>query len=241
MSINKLIENCFNDEGKNSLINFYQELQKTTFYYIDRYQSKKINSKINYPSDNFPALLIEDSNKIVLPIFSSIKDLNLWTDSQFSYKEISFDNLANITKDEDIWLIINAGSDFYKELSPWEVSKVKAGDIDEIIEDILVREIEDTEKLLYQIELPKIESKLNNIFKKNKKINLAWIITDQETNYLGVKVQDLDITIKELENIILKEIETDLIGGSPFKIIIEDPSFKLALGMFEQFAPFYTK
>lgn len=134
--LNNLIEEALSGSYE-SAKKFFQVLLKAELTAIDRYSPKLSNSKADYPSSTFPYYSVYHDAKNILPIFTRPERIPAWTEKPLETKATNFATLTNILP-ENWWIIINPNSDAEKELSPWEIEKLKLGEnsIPEIIEEL---------------------------------------------------------------------------------------------------------
>lgn len=134
--LNHNIEQAFSGSLE-SAKNFFELLLESELTVIDRYTKGLATGKISYPSANFPYLAVYHEDKTILPVFSHKERVSAWSEQALQTFTTNFTALSSLIPD-NWWIIINLGSDTEKELSPWEISKLRSGkaEIEEIIAEI---------------------------------------------------------------------------------------------------------
>ena len=76
----------------------------------------------------FTPLYIKDNEKYFIPIFDSLSRLKEWGKNEYDeldYVEILGADIIRGVGDEDVYLCLNPGTDYYKEFSPDEIRRLK--------------------------------------------------------------------------------------------------------------------
>ncbi len=118
--LDQLISRAISSEGKQEDVNkVYLALLRTLLFV----PVKKNTAK----AEEFEPLFANINGNYFMPAFDSLEKLTAWAGDQFDqmeYVELSGkDTVAGIN--ENVFLCLNIGSEFYKEFSPDEVKRLK--------------------------------------------------------------------------------------------------------------------
>ncbi len=186
-----------------------------------------------------------------LPVFSEEGFLKQWAGEEVLYELRKFSALLRVLGPET-WLHVDAGQEYGREISPWEIDLLKRGP--EAIPAVIQEGDESEENQL------EVDSKPEDLGEFKKRISIAaeaynWIselkllaIRDSEKSdwvpLVGLKVLDGESPEEKLKSQFKQEI-SDLIAEyrKPQPVIIEesDTTFSPHLSLVQQANPFYIR
>ena len=112
---------------------FYNYLWTLEVYIPTKMTSKRDND----PREDF--IVVEHENKRIIPIFSSEESLEQWQEGACNFVKKEFKSFLWLVPSET-WLHFDGGLEYGKEMSPWELERLKDGGIeafDDILDDVL--------------------------------------------------------------------------------------------------------
>lgn len=234
---------------------FFEELLTAQVAVPDRNQSHQLSYSPSYPNDLVTMLGVQDGEDIVVPIFSSAELIQAWCGLPLTFTTQPTGRLLQAIPQG--WKIeLNPGSEYSKELTPWEIEQLKKGPsaISELIEDLTEtphRTISNFSLLpVEEDELQQLKGDLTNEASKLASIVALYLVREAGTNeelskpkdrlFLGVLANcnssnELEQLKAHLESVAKKT----LIGQEEITVAIGADISSLALSMFAKFKPFY--
>jgi hypothetical protein len=170
-------------EGSESHIRaFFEELLIGPLYVPHRLQHYPLTNQPTYPNEFMSILGIQDIERVVVPCFTNPEHIVEWCGNALSYRSYTGSQLLELIP-SDWWLVVGLGQDSSKELSPWELDTLKAGNegISAIVHEHSLEELESASTLdvqaLSESQLPKFMPKLVQFFDSNNAIAEIYIGT----------------------------------------------------------------
>jgi len=196
-------------------------------------------------------LTVEVEGRRTLPVFSEESFTKEWVGEDFLFEHREFSTLLRVLGPET-WLHLDAGQEYGREISPWEIDLLKRGP--EAIEAVLQEEGESGAAEL------EVDSRPESLEEFKKRISIAaepysWIaelkllsIRNSEKSdwvpVVGIKLVDGESPAEQLRSQFKQEI-IDLIAEyqKPKPVIIEENSdtFDPHLSLVQQAVPFYIR
>jgi hypothetical protein len=223
-------------------------------YVPNRAQSHKLSFEPQYPNNLVSILGIQDKERVIVPVFSSADLVAKWFGSELLYKEYSGKSLFDILP-EDWWICINPGQEIEKDISPWEISRLKHGaaGIKEIIEEIsnedaVVQTIETKE--VSPDDYKDLKSKLLEFAGKEGAILKMYVLLEKsltieeetlERLLIGLECDENAAGLEKLKEQAAQICGLSLIGNLDFKILAAAKGNNIILGVFKDTEPFYNK
>lgn len=237
------------DGNRSATAKFFEQFLTDSLYVPERFQAMPVSDQPRYPNEFMNILGLEDGDRTIIPAFSRVNLIEEWCGQELQHKAITGRELLSLVP-EEWWVTVNPGLDIEKELSPWELSQLKAGSssIRILLEELYppdqpeILEFEEVEETDYP-ELKKVIIKKAKEHPEISKLYLAKIEEDEATVLiLGVEASGEDvISTDELEDSLRRVIDLAQIGGDPVRIRIGDSvEGNLLLGAFSKVNPFYS-
>ena len=105
---------------------------------LEVYIPVKMTSRHDHdPREDF--ISVEHEGKRIIPIFSSEENLSQWNESACNFVKKEFKSFLWLIPDET-WLHFDGGQECGKEISPWELERLKDGGtatLDDILDEVL--------------------------------------------------------------------------------------------------------
>ena len=139
-SIEDSFEEAINGE-RPAIVAFFKAFLEGPIYVPDRVQAHPLTDAPEYPSPFTSILGVRDKERTIVPAFTRSELLSAWSENPLTFRKFKgFDLLEVIPA--GWWLCINPGSDIDKELSPWELETLKAGEsgIEQVAEELTARQ-----------------------------------------------------------------------------------------------------
>lgn len=116
---------------------FYQLLLNTPLQVIERFQLHNMTDSPKYPDPFLNMLAIDAQGRSIVPIFSALSHVNEWCGLELKVRNLTLAEII-VLLPQDWWIVVNPGQEAYKEISPWELSRLKDGvrGIEEILEEL---------------------------------------------------------------------------------------------------------
>lgn len=236
---------------KDAAERFLQELLNSKIYVLRRNQSFPIKEIATYPNSILDLLALQGDGKIIVPAFLSVEALKEWSQAEFLTREITGIELFKLVS-EDWWIAINPGSEFNKELSPWEIKELRLGkdgiasvlaDMDnEIGTELAIEEIS-------QQELSELKTALSAFAKDTPAIKRMALLrsftetiegTKQVSLKLGVEVESTDAEAMEAMRQSISALANKCqVGAESVRVICGSDRQAVALSPFINIEPFY--
>ncbi len=225
---------------------FYKELLKAFLYVPHRFQEQPLSNAPQYPNPFLNILGVQDSERVVVPVFTHKIYIADWCGVEFTFENIaSHDLFGRIPK--EWWIVLNPGREYEKEFSPWEIDLLRAGEAS--LPELLAESLADSEASSVVIhpvnvdeELP-LKNKITTFAKQHdsiEKIYLAREETDLNAAQLVIGLETLKQAnsndFEELCKNLKIEIATLFIGNTPPKIVGAP-----IVGMLQHLEPIYIK
>ncbi len=243
--------------SKESARDFFEFFLKGPLFVPKRDQVQQITNLAKYPND-FISVMALEGETVFVPVFSSMEKVYEWTNSELNCKEIDGKTLCE-RMPEDWWIAVNPGSEYEKEISPWEIKQLKFGIdglaiiIDELFgeEQIYAAEI----KSMKEHEFVDLKNALKTKAKSNKLIKKLFLLREIGTNLendeqdklsnllLGVEVKEgSEEKFENIKEELKRHAALKLIGQESVKIRIgTNTENSVMLGIFKGEKPFYKQ
>ncbi len=117
---------------------FFELLLNSKLFVPQRKQNASFKNIASYPNDFFNFLALNFEESVFVPAFITLEQMSEWAGNELEYREIESSRLFEIMP-SDWWLILNPGCEIHKDISPWEIERLKKGtkEIPEIVEELL--------------------------------------------------------------------------------------------------------
>lgn len=207
---------------------FYRGFINGPLFVPKRHQAQSLSDAPLYPSDLVYILGIQDSERVVAPVFTEPHFISEWCGLELDFSEFSGERFVTAVP-EGWWAIINPGQEISKELSPWELSKLsRVGDIPELLEELYSSSSPETLEIapVSEADYPKVFQALLSAIKEDKTVLRATLLQEggAERLLLGVKIasnghspaQQREHFQKSLSD----RIAPSLIGEHPVEIVV---------------------
>jgi hypothetical protein len=119
--LDRLIKSAYASEGDQQDSNKVYTVFFRTHFFIPALSRDK-------DKEEFSPLIIEDHGKYFIPVFDSLLRLQLWSQSdgdKVPYIELSGEDVVRGVVDEQVYICLNPGGEYYKEFSPDEIMRLK--------------------------------------------------------------------------------------------------------------------
>lgn len=237
-----------------ALQRFFEQLLLAKFFVPQRKQNASLKNIAEYPNDFFNFLALKFDERVFVPVFSRLDDIAQWAGSNLEYREVESVRLFELMPPE-WWMVINPGAEVHKEISPWEIERLKNGKIE--IAEIIAELQADQDFEGFSVETPQkdefatLKSALSQKAQGNSDIAALYLLKEQgraandqtdQRLLLGFElVTDrqgtADAVRKELQ-LLADQLQ---IGAEKVRIIFLSESDKSAKGIFMGVEPFYAK
>ncbi len=212
---------------------------------VDDFYKNLLSSVVFVPLGEGPGncLVVEHEGSELIPIFSEEEFLKHWTEEQVRFEQKELKSLIWITG-EEIWLYLNPSQEVGKEISPWEIERLRKGEeaIPELVADILGTGETEIEIESGNQAFPELRKLLLDVMNVHETIEEAFLISikrqDSEVSepllgisHRGMKPDKLQNLREELHALSETELPmgVDLtlvddlgIDGSPNRVLFED-------------------
>jgi hypothetical protein len=249
------LEGAFNGQ-RAAVERFFRALLAGPLFVPERYQAQPLSDSPRYPNDFINILGIQDSDRVIVPAFSDPALIEEWCGTPMSYKTCTGPEVAEMLP-EEWWMIINPGSEIIRELTPWEVSRLKDGDaaLDELLheaysdmaaEPIRVRPLADGE-------FADSVAALTLYCKENESLLRLFLLVEEGEASDGTEVSTLLIgaalsdsipgsEYSNVQSMLDSYVAPTLIGGQQKKIFVGgDSGGNVMLGMFKDAEPVFNR
>lgn len=127
--------------SRESAAEFFALFMHTLHVVPTKDQTEPFKNIAIYPNNFLNVLAITDKDRILVPAFSEAQHMNTWSSGATKSRTMTGRDLLNILPN-DWWVIFNPGQELAKELSPWEISKLRGGidGINEVLDDLFPKE-----------------------------------------------------------------------------------------------------
>lgn len=235
---------------------FFQALFDGPLYIPRRYQSQPMSDSPEYPGDFVDVLGITDDDRVIVPVFSNPDSIEEWCGNPLQWRSLNGIEAAKIIPD-DWWVVINPGSDIEKELSPWEIERLREGI--EALPELVTEALSDREVDPMQVRpcsSDEFEAPLNalrNFITHDTRFNTLYALVEENTAADGSAVATLLIGIavsNDVPGATFATVQDELdaliapfmIGGQPKKIFLGyDVNKSVMLGIFKGSEPLYQR
>jgi hypothetical protein len=235
---------------------FFAALLAGPLYIPRRYQTYPMSDSPQYPNDFVDVLGIQDDDRVVVPAFSSPAGIESWCGNMLAFRSLNGKEAAEATP-EEWWLVINPGSDVEKELSPWEITRLKDGEA--ALPELLAEALADREVNPMHVrpckegEFSELLTALKAYVEGDERILSVYTLVEEpeaataesiSTLLMGVVVKS-DVPggdFASVQDEIEAPIAPYLIGGQSKKIFLGyDVTSSVMLGVFKGNVPFFTR
>ncbi len=223
-------------------------------YIPTRSQSQNLTHQPTYPNDLISILGVQDKERVVVPVFTAAEFIQEWFGNELSYKLYSGESLFGILP-EEWWITINAGQEIEKEISPWEITRLKHGEagIKEILEessldDAIVQSID--LKQVPENDFSDLKQKISAYAVSKKDILKIYLMLEKSMTTDGATLEKLIVGVEcdkstgdleELKEKLVHICSLNLIGNMDSKILAGISGNNILLGPFKNSAPFYVR
>ncbi|WKZ57505.1 MAG: SseB family protein [Bdellovibrionota bacterium] len=116
---------------------FYQLLLNTPLQVIERFQLHNMTDSPKYPDPFLNMLAVQSEDRSIVPVFSSPSHVRDWCGLDLKVRTLTLSE-AIVLLPTDWWIVVNPGQEAYKEVSPWELERLRSGTrgIEEILEEL---------------------------------------------------------------------------------------------------------
>ena len=257
--INTALEESLEDAfaGRASAIeSFFSAFIDGPLYVPRRYQTQPMSDSPTYPNDFVDVLGIQDDDRVVVPVFSNPEAIESWCGNKLNFRPLSGQETASTTP-EDWWLVVNPGSDVEKELSPWEVVRLKDGKtaipelLSEAMADVAVNPMHI--RPLADDEHQELLTGLTDHAKADERITAIYTLVEAADEPAEESISTLLIGIvlksdvpggdfSTIQDEIDARVAPHLIGGQSKKIFLGyDINKSVMLGIFKGCDPVFTR
>lgn len=119
--LDQLVEEAIASEGEQADSNKFYTVFFRSILFMPAY-------KQDDEDEPFRPLFFQDDEKYFMSVFDSLDRLSTWGADEYQdveYVEIDGRDLIRCIGDEQVYLCLNPGTDFYKEFSPEEIQRLK--------------------------------------------------------------------------------------------------------------------
>lgn len=232
---------------------FFEGLISGPLYVPDRHQKQPMSDQPSYPNDLVYMLGLRDVNRVIVPAFTRPEFIEEWCGQPLSYKKYSGDRLYSAIP-ADWWIVINPGTDIEKDLSPWEIERLKGGNdfVSELVEELFSEEETETLGVVLPDEdqLLDLKAELTAWAGEVTVIEKLFLLKEERRENQGLDRLLLGVQLSpeatdraaEYKEEISRITGLHQIGSDPVSIYIgSDLDTGLTLGFFKDFPPFYSR
>ncbi len=256
---NKQIEDNFSPAvhgDKDAAHALLQGVLSGPLYVPERHQAKPLTDAPAYPNDFVYILGVRDKERTVVPVFSDASHLLTWAGNPFTFKVMSGKALFELVP-EGWWVILNPGSEFEKDFSPWEIETLREGEkgIPAVLEELFA----DSGPTMVEVHpLPEgsyseLKDSLLKFALTTPSINRLHVLSEVGVDEEDQKVTRILVGVKlegsvgkpekeALQGDLTALAQRALIGDRSVRVLVADAREEnLVLGAFNGFEPLYTK
>lgn len=253
LALEKSIEAASTGDEK-ELVNFFAALLNGPLYVPERFQPVPLTHMPQYPNDFINLLGIQQEDRVLIPAFSNPAYIEEWCGQVLNFKEYEGRRLLESVPSE-WWLCINPGQEIEKDISPWEIDKLRGGSdyikeiISELDESRIINTLEVVE--LESSEHPKLKAKVCEFAAANAQIGKIHLLKEKgktlegenvDTILLGVEMKvsspkEMESLKEEIKNLAARE----MIGAEEVRVIAGIQGSNVSLGVFKKFPPIYQR
>jgi hypothetical protein len=212
-----------------------------------------LSDQPTYPNEFFTLLGIQDTERVVVPAFSSPDLIEEWCGNEMSYRALEGQRVFELMP-EDWWISFNPGSELGKDLSPWEIDQLRGGEqnIDAVVAENLVDDDIEALKVdpLEEDELPELRTALSEAAKSVSDVEALYLLKETaltqegdniETVLLGIEIyENSSSETSEVEQTLRPVAEQGLIGYGRLRVLCgKKGQDGFTLGIFKNIEPFY--
>lgn len=236
---------------------FFEEFLKGPLYVPERYQSPQIENSAPYPNDFINILGLQKEEQIFVPVFSSQELISSWCGRTLNFKTVSGQALLELIP-AGWWVCVNPGCEVEKEMSPWELDELRAGQsgIEAILEELFqtnslgtlsIRELQQDEfkdSLLALKSFAQTNPQIKKLFAAVQEAEDLDLLPMQNkpanTLLIGAildcdSIEIIEKTRQELEAL----AEKSLIGAEKARVFAAKEAQNVALSIFKEIPTFY--
>lgn len=233
--------------------NFFSLFLSSSLIVPDRTQPQPLSLSPRYPNDLTYVLGIQEKERVFIPAFLSVEEMQEWSPALTNFRTITGRKLFELAP-EEWWVCFLPGHELSKEFSPWEIEKLKGdhSSIQEVLEDLFPAQ-EDTPLLTLELpaseEFTAVKAALTEYFRENEEIRTLYVL---KQNPLGG--EDLGLVIVGAEIVTDDEtrfqaITTEIralaercqIGGEAVKVLTARSITNVELELCRKFEPFLIR
>ena len=246
--------------GIDQLRTFFSLLCSSTLLVPTRQQERPVHNSATYPDEFLNLLALEEQERIFVPCFSDPAAIKEWYAGALNVREIEFSALNKLLP-QDWWIVLNPSSDACKELSPWELERLRGGDqeLAELLDELRQSEIGSPVRIeaLAQDQVQSLRQALIGWADQNDNVAEIYLAREYSTDYseLHEKTEShvvqsatllVGVAIKHSDSALLAQIQ-DQASVVAAAAMIGDESPRLlsgaidsvALGVFKGIEPIY--
>ena len=241
--------------NRSAAAEFFRAFLDGPLYIPERVQAQPMSDQPEYPNDFFYLLGLRAEDRTIIPAFSRPDLVSEWCGSSLRQKTMSGKELLGVVP-EDWWVTVNPGLDVEKELSPWELDRLREGEpaFPELIAELFPLEARPTLSLepVPEEEYRELVDVLRKEAENHSQINNLYLareaVEENESDALPPILLGVEATCKSADQ--QKSIEDALqragsvtqIGAEPLRIRIgASLEGNLLLGAFTGIEPFYRR
>ena len=234
---------------------FFKLLLEAPLFVPERRQEQPLSNAPRYPNEFFNFLGVQDRQRTVMPAFTDPDFIRAWCGNALAFRETSFRSLAAILP-EEWWLVVNPGRAVEKELSPWEIARLKEGApaIEEVLDEIFAPATAETLDLrpCAADEYPALRAALRRAGAETPALSRIYLLREEgrdpdgrplERLLVGVEAREAaPDEIERLRVMIRDAARPFLIGGEELKVLAgRDWRASPAFGLFKDAPPLYAR
>ncbi|MCO6429476.1 MAG: SseB family protein [Deltaproteobacteria bacterium] len=233
---------------------FFQAFLHGPLYIPNRLQQVALQNLADYPNDFTTMLALQSEERQLVPVFSRPEHIETWCGHPLLYSAMSGKELMARVPD-GWWLVINPGTPFSKEISPWEMEQLKELEeegISNIIEELSI-EPAGTSVDLSQLEIsdrPELCAALTSLAQDLAAIDQLYLLSEQRLTDEG-DTADICVIFAEVSGAgakaaaevsrKIKDTAARHLIGDLWEARVILPSDDLMKGVLRHFSPFFIR
>lgn len=105
---------------------FYRSFLTARLFVPERYQSNQPNNLSDFSSPFLDVLALKAGDTNYIPVFTSETELRDWSEEDLSFLRLTGEEVCKRAP-EHWWLTLNPAGEFGKEISDWEIERLRSG------------------------------------------------------------------------------------------------------------------
>ena len=136
--IEDALQSAFERPSHDTVRHFYSLFLSSTFFVPRRFQAKELSNLATFPSPFTDVLAVTSKDETYIPVFTSLEEMKDWSREELEYHELSGQEVCRRAPD-GWWITLNPDGNWGKEISPWEVERLRDGEpaLEEIVAEQL--------------------------------------------------------------------------------------------------------